>query len=35
MAIGASTVPKDLLLKLKNEFKFKHIIIGMGMTETR
>lgn len=34
MLIGASTVPKDLLLKLKKELKFKHIITGLGMTET-
>lgn len=35
MLVGASTVPKDLLVKLKEELKFKYVIIGMGMTETR
>ena len=34
MLIGASTVPKDLLQKLKQELKFKHIITGLGMTES-
>lgn len=34
MLIGASTVPKDLLIKLKQELKFKYIISGLGMTET-
>jgi fatty-acyl-CoA synthase len=28
MLIGASTVPKDLLIKIKNVLKLKHVIIG-------
>jgi fatty-acyl-CoA synthase len=28
MLIGASTVPQDLLLRIKKELKLKHIIIG-------
>jgi acyl-CoA synthetase (AMP-forming)/AMP-acid ligase II len=28
MLIGASTVPQDLLLKIKKELNLKHIIIG-------
>lgn len=32
--MGASIVPKDLILKLKNQLKIKHILIGWAMTET-
>lgn len=32
--IGASVVPKDLLLKIKKELKLKSAIIGYAMTET-
>ena len=32
--IGASTVPPDLLLKMKSELGIKKIIVGYGMTET-
>lgn len=34
MLVGASTVPKDLLIKIKEQLKFKHIIVGYGLTET-
>jgi acyl-CoA synthetase (AMP-forming)/AMP-acid ligase II len=32
---GASTVPKDLALKIKNDLKIKNTILGYGMTESR
>ena len=32
--LGASTVPKDLLLKIKEKLNLKHVIIGYGMTES-
>jgi fatty-acyl-CoA synthase len=34
MLIGASTVPKDLLLKIKEKLKLTNIIIGYAMTES-
>ncbi|CAF0973055.1 unnamed protein product [Brachionus calyciflorus] len=34
MLIGASVVPKDLLLKIKKDLNLKHVIVGYGMTET-
>ena len=34
MLVGASAVPKDLLVKLKQELKFKYILTGLGMTES-
>lgn len=34
MLIGASNVPKTLLLKIKQDLNLKHILIGYGMTET-
>ena len=34
MLLGASTVPKHLLIKMKKELNVKHIIVGYGMTES-
>jgi fatty-acyl-CoA synthase len=34
MLIGASTVPKDLILKIKEKLKLKNVIIGYAMTES-
>lgn len=34
MLIGASSVPKTLLMKIKKELNLKHVLIGYGMTET-
>ena len=33
MLLGASTIPKDLVLKMKQELKIKNILLGLGMTE--
>lgn len=33
MLLGASTIPKDLVLKMKHELKIKNILLGLGMTE--
>jgi fatty-acyl-CoA synthase len=32
--VGASTVPTDLLIKMKTDLNLKKIIVGYGMTET-
>jgi len=34
VVVGASTVPPDLLTKLKDEMNVKNVIVGYGMTET-
>jgi fatty-acyl-CoA synthase len=34
MLIGASTVPKDLLIKVKQRLNLKHVIIGYALTES-
>jgi acyl-CoA synthetase (AMP-forming)/AMP-acid ligase II len=34
MLVGASTVPKDLLVKIKQKLNLKHVIIGYAMTES-
>ena len=34
MLIGATTVPKDLLIKVKETLKLKNVIVGYAMTET-
>ena len=34
MVIGASTIPKDLLLKARDILKIEHIAVGYGLTET-
>jgi acyl-CoA synthetase (AMP-forming)/AMP-acid ligase II len=34
MLVGASTVPPDLLKKIKKEIKIKNVLTGIGMTET-
>lgn len=34
MLLGASTVPKHLLLKMKEELNVKNILVGYGMTES-
>jgi fatty-acyl-CoA synthase len=33
--LGASTVPKDLILKIKSDLKAKNVIVGYGQTESR
>ncbi len=32
--IGASTVPRPLLIKMKEELKLKYILTGLGLTES-
>ena len=32
--IGASTIPSSLMLRLKNELKVKHVLAGLGLTES-
>ena len=34
MLVGASTVPPDLLKKIKKEIKIKNVLTGIGMTES-
>jgi hypothetical protein len=34
LLIGASTVPPTLLRKIKNDLKLKHILVGLGLTES-
>jgi fatty-acyl-CoA synthase len=34
MLVGASTVPKDLLVKIKQKLNLKHVIIGYALTES-
>ena len=34
MLIGSSTVPKDLLVKVKQRLNLKHVIIGYALTES-
>ena len=35
MIVGASSIPKDLMIKMRDELKLDHILIGYGLTESR